>query len=77
MDGSEGSRSPTANDASRDEHGFDYSWVVLDEGNPACRTDVCLINHFRGRTTCAYGQDANGNSPPGVPACTVPAAGCQ
>ncbi|MBV9948606.1 MAG: hypothetical protein JOZ69_17290 [Myxococcales bacterium] len=52
--------------------GFDFHIVVLDEGNPACGSDVCLVNHFQGRTTCPYGQDANGSSPVGVPACTVP-----
>ena len=52
--------------------GFDRQQVTLDEGNPACGSDVCLVNHFNGRTTCPYGEDASGNSPPGVSACTVP-----
>ena len=52
--------------------GFDLHTLVLDEGNPACGADVCLVNHFQGRTTCPYGQDANGNGPAGQPACSVP-----
>jgi hypothetical protein len=50
--------------------------VTLDENNAACTGAVCLVNHFRGRTTCPYGQDQTGNPPLGIgSACTVPGSG--
>ncbi|HZU82834.1 MAG TPA: hypothetical protein VE987_07960 [Polyangiaceae bacterium] len=55
--------------------GFDRHEVVLDDGNAACSSAVCLVNHFQGRTTCPYGQDASGDPPPGAGACTVPGTG--
>jgi hypothetical protein len=33
---------------------------------------VCLVNHFRGRVTCTYGQDQNGAGPFGGPSCKTP-----
>lgn len=33
---------------------------------------VCLADHFRGRATCPYGQDANGEPPPNATACMTP-----
>jgi hypothetical protein len=55
---------------------FQVNEITVDEGNAACGGAVCLVNHFRGRTTCPYGQDASGNPPPGFgSACTVPGAG--
>ncbi|HTQ45614.1 MAG TPA: hypothetical protein VMI75_22800 [Polyangiaceae bacterium] len=50
--------------------GFDEREVVLDEGNDACGSGVCLVNHYRGRVTCPYGQNATatgaGLSPTGA-----------
>jgi hypothetical protein len=46
--------------------------VSLDPGNPACRGGVCLVNHFRGRVTCPYGQGADGTAPPKAQPCTLP-----
>jgi hypothetical protein len=41
---------------------------LLESDNPTCgATDVCLLNHFDGRTSCPYG------GPPGT--CTVPGTG--
>ncbi|HEX8793713.1 MAG TPA: hypothetical protein VF765_22375 [Polyangiaceae bacterium] len=37
--------------------GFDEREVVLDEGNVACGSGVCLVNHYRGRVSCPYGQN--------------------
>jgi hypothetical protein len=37
--------------------GFDDREVAVDEGNVACGTGVCLVNHYRGRVTCPYGQN--------------------
>jgi hypothetical protein len=55
--------------------GFDDHLVTLDEGNAACSGGLCLVNHFQGLTTCPYGQDKNGNPPPGASACALPDAG--
>ncbi len=53
--------------------GFNYHEVTLDQGNASCNGGVCLVNHFQGLTSCPYGQDQNGNPPPGAPSgCTVP-----
>jgi hypothetical protein len=52
--------------------GFDLHEVTLDDGNPACPGAVCLVNHFRGLTTCPYGQEADGGGVEDASACTVP-----
>ncbi|HEX7604163.1 MAG TPA: hypothetical protein VF316_21240, partial [Polyangiaceae bacterium] len=52
--------------------GFTEQGVTLDKGNAACGPLVCIVNHFRGRTTCPYGQDSTGNAPPNAKACTLP-----
>jgi len=37
--------------------GFDEDEVNIGTGNRACSGDaVCLVNHFRGRVSCPYGQ---------------------
>jgi hypothetical protein len=44
--------------------------VSIDEANPGCGAgDVCLVNHFEGRTSCPYG------GPSGT--CTVPGTGAE
>jgi hypothetical protein len=45
---------------------------VFDSSNPACGGGGCLVYHFQGRTSCPYGQDAQGMAPSGATACTVP-----
>ena len=52
--------------------GFNEQEVTV-EPNSDC-AGVCLVNHFRGRVTCPYGQDANGKPPPGASACSIPGA---
>jgi hypothetical protein len=45
--------------------GFDVTEVVVDVPADGCETNLCLVNHFQGRTTCPYGQseaDARGTS---------------
>lgn len=42
---------------------------VEDYVKTAPGTDVCLVNHFRGRASCPYGQDTNGVGPSGAPSC--------
>jgi hypothetical protein len=55
--------------------GFHPKEVTLDEGNSACASDVCLVNHFEGLTSCPYGQDSTGAAPPGAQPCALPDAG--
>jgi hypothetical protein len=42
--------------------GFDERMVTLDKGNAACGGGVCLVNHYRGRVTCPYGQNGMATS---------------
>lgn len=57
--------------------GFDEKEVNVESKSFQCRTRLCLVNHFRGRVSCPYGQSSDGVSPPGAPApndknCTIP-----
>jgi hypothetical protein len=53
--------------------GFVEQEVWTTSNSPACGVDdVCLVNHFRGRVTCPYGQDATGRGPDGLAGCLVP-----
>ena len=45
--------------------------VSIETRSPQCASGVCLMNHFRGRITCPYGQDSTGAAPPGAQACTT------
>lgn len=40
--------------------GFAETEVNLERRSFQCETRVCLVNHFRGRVTCPYGQNAPG-----------------
>jgi hypothetical protein len=58
-----------------DEHradfsGFDAYEVVVENGAPECESNVCLVNHFQGRTDCPYGQPEPPAAAP-VAACDV------
>ena len=44
----------------------------VETQSPSCATGVCLVNHFRGRVSCPYGQTADGQPPSGATACTTP-----
>jgi hypothetical protein len=46
--------------------------VGVVPGSFQCITRLCLINHFQGRVTCPYGQQANGSPVSG----SVATAGC-
>jgi hypothetical protein len=37
--------------------GFATDEVTIETGNASCQTGLCLVNHFRGRVSCPYGQD--------------------
>ena len=52
--------------------GFDEKEVNVESKSFQCRTRVCLVNHFRGRASCAYGQNADGSAPTGASPCLVP-----
>ncbi len=38
--------------------GFDESEVNVESKSFQCLTRLCLVNHFRGRVSCPYGQNA-------------------
>ncbi len=54
---------------------FSENEVVIESATPQCNAGVCLVNHFRGRVTCPYGQDMDGKAPPGAAACALPDGG--
>ncbi len=41
--------------------GFAESEVSVESKSFQCETRLCLVNHFRGRVSCPYGQDSMGN----------------
>ncbi len=65
-------------------NGFSVDEVFTESKSYQCQTRLCLVNHFQGRTTCPYGQQADGSPPVdssgkpivvnGItePACTLP-----
>ncbi|MGH7271440.1 MAG: hypothetical protein ACREJ3_13505 [Polyangiaceae bacterium] len=38
--------------------GYDFHEVGVEPGSFQCLTRLCLVNHFQGRVTCPYGQEA-------------------
>jgi len=50
--------------------GFDEHEVNVESKSFQCLTRLCLVNHFRGRVSCPYGQNeaASTAEHPGVPA---------
>lgn len=38
--------------------GFDKGKVTVDTGSSECASSLCLVNHFQGRVTCPYGNEA-------------------
>jgi hypothetical protein len=52
--------------------GFDEKEVNVESKSFQCRTRICLVNHFRGRVKCPYGQSADGVPPESAPGCTIP-----
>jgi hypothetical protein len=52
--------------------GFDEKEVNVESKSFQCRTRLCLVNHFRGRVSCPYGQGTDGSPPANAKACTVP-----
>jgi hypothetical protein len=64
---------PEVDDNNPQFGGFIVEGVSLETDSVACVSDVCLVNHFQGRVTCPYGQNASGNGPGDTPGCKVPA----
>jgi len=44
--------------------GFNFHEVSTESADFQCFSRLCLVNHFQGRVSCPYGQDAMGNGPP-------------
>lgn len=59
-----------------DFSGFDSTQVFVESKSFQCQTRLCLVNHFRGRVSCPYGQDADGKPPANVPDGTPGKYGC-
>jgi hypothetical protein len=62
--------------------GFDQTEVNVESKSFQCETRLCLVNHFRGRVSCPYGQNQYANAsytPPGAPptATTAPTFTCN
>ena len=53
-----------------DFSGFDPQEVNVESKSFQCLTRLCLVNHFRGRVTCPYGQSSDGSSLPSVDGAT-------
>jgi hypothetical protein len=53
--------------------GFVEQEVSTEGESFQCQTRLCLVNHFQGRATCPYGQDAMGHAIfPATAACFTP-----
>ena len=48
---------------------FKESEVNVESKSFQCQTRLCLVNHFRGRVSCPYGQDQSGGPPTVQPQC--------
>src|SRR5580698_9561177 len=52
--------------------GFSINVVSAETKSFQCLTRVCLVNHFQGRVSCPYGQNAGSATVPGCAAGTPP-----
>jgi hypothetical protein len=53
--------------------GFSEAEVITESADYQCFSRLCLVNHFRGRVSCPYGQDSSGNPiPPASQGCVTP-----
>ena len=58
--------------------GFDVNEVSVESKSFQCLTRLCLVNHFRGRVSCPYGQAKDGtNIPPATNCCPPNSKTCQ
>ena len=51
-------------------NGFNPNEVNVESKSFQCQTRLCLVNHFRGRVTCPYGQNSDGSGLPTVDSAT-------
>ncbi len=56
--------------------GFNFQEVNVESKSFQCETRLCLANHFQGRVSCPYGQNASGNAPYGEDAPQNGQTGC-
>jgi hypothetical protein len=54
--------------------GFSMSQAIVETGNPACDSSICLVNHFQGRVSCPFGQSYS-SVEASMPECFVPGSG--
>ena len=55
--------------------GYEESEVNIESKSFQCETRLCLVNHFRGRVSCPYGQtdaQATGSADPEFTLCHIP-----
>jgi hypothetical protein len=53
--------------------GFSENEVITESADYQCFSRLCLVNHFRGRVSCPYGQDSAGRpNPPASQPCVTP-----
>jgi hypothetical protein len=57
--------------------GFSEAEVNTESQSFQCLTRLCLVNHFRGRVSCPYGQNPDGTPVTGTTACGTQANGKQ
>ncbi len=57
--------------------GFDEHEVNVESKSFQCETRLCLVNHFRGRVSCPYGQNGSGSAADKQPDSTTPAWQCD
>jgi hypothetical protein len=57
-------------------NGFDEQEVNVESKSYQCQTRLCLVNHFRGRVSCPYGQNPEGQ-PPNDPKTGKPLDKCR
>jgi hypothetical protein len=55
--------------------GFSVQEVNVESKSFQCLTRLCLVNHFQGRVSCPYGQNADGSNIAGSQSCTGGASG--
>ena len=55
-----------------DFNGFDEKEVNVESKSFQCQTRLCLVNHYRGRTSCPFGQNSEGQAPSGKDVCKIP-----
>lgn len=58
-------------------NGFSIEEVNVESKSFQCRTRVCLVNHFQGRTSCTYGQNADGQPNDTRDGATAPNGACH